>query len=221
MTTIASEPETGGGKGLVWLDESGGFIVISVANEGYTALHKYHVLPFDGTGAYIAPGGSQETDLNATAANLIALMQPIYNTLTGITPLAAYQSNSAHDGVSPFPYGFDSALTVNGTNTNAATSPATQVSMVGHGSDFSRWQTHLFGVANNYWVGPGRRATDAVADALKTLSQYLIGAAGGPGLGGHGVSKLTAVVTHSGQPIVSPTFVTFGINKRIARRLHV
>lgn len=221
MPVYPSEAETGGGKGIVWLDESGGYIQIAIANTGYTSLHKFHVIPFASDGTYSAPGGSQEIDLQSTAANIIALLQPAFATTTTLTPVAVYQSNSAHDGVSPFSYSFPSGLTVAGTSGSPASHPSVQISLTAHGNDLSRWQIHVNGVATNFWTNPTRFLATLAGDSIAQLGQYLIMGRTGPGLAGHGVGKDTAVVSHSGQPLTSPCFLVYSVNKRIRRRLGI
>lgn len=221
MPTYASEAETGGGLGIVWLDKSGGFIQIAVANVGYTSLHKFHVKAFDDSGAYTSPGGSDEADLNATAANLIALLKPMFASGTALSPVAVYKTNTPGDGVTPFSYSFDAGLSVGGSSSGTATSPSTQSSLTAKGSDYSRWQAHFFGCADDVWAGPTRGLTNLSGGAIDQLAQYLAHARTGPGLAGHGVSKNTMVVTHAGAEIVNPVWLVMSVNKRIRRRLHI
>lgn len=220
-TTYASEAETGGGKGLIWLDETGGYILVSVSNPDYTSLHKFHVAAFDGTGAYLSAGGSDEPDLAATAANIVALIRHIYTNNTGIVPIAVYKVNAAGDGVDPFSYSFPGGLSVVGDAAGAATSSACQISFTAKGTDFSRWQIHLFGPASGFWAPAVRNVTISGGDANDDIAQYLAGAAAGPGLAGHGAGKNTMVLTHAGAKIALPVWKITSENKRIRRRLKV
>lgn len=209
----------GTGLGVLYLDESGGYIGFTITASGYTSVHKVRVLPFTAGGAlvYTAGGGGIEANVGQTADNLMALIKPLYDSGASGAVLGVWQVDASNDGAFPTPYTSTGAdLFTAGTASGGPQPYWVMMTFAGHGAVGDRWQLHLPGMAASIASTFGRFVNGSTGTALNALQDYLEGKTNGPV---H--SAKTAIVTHAGEPIQSPTYRLLATNKRLRRRARV
>ncbi len=220
MPGITTEP-LGTGRGVMYLDESGGYVQISVTAKGYISVHKFHVPSFapTGSGAYSTVPSGGEANVLQTASNLVAQIATLYKSSATIQALGVYQVKSDGTGVLPTAIDVSSAV-ANGVN--SATNDGavdTYEGYTGHGADFSKWQVHFHATAAAYTdMGFRNTASSYGPGTQLDFQDYITGSAGGIGISGTGTGLKCAVVTKSGYPILAPIYVIYSLSRRIRRR---
>jgi hypothetical protein len=215
---IQTQTETGG-DGVIYLDESGGYIQFSISAGGYNSVHKLHVLPFgvSASGVYDAPPAGHEANIGATADNVMALIAGIYDGTAAGAAFAAYQVLPDNTGVQPYPYSFPgTALFTAGTASGSGWPYFVEGTVAGHGIDGSRFQLHLPGPAISVASVFGRFDPASVGSPIAALMSYLTGQTNGPV---H--AQKTCVVSHAGEPLAAPLAWLLATNKRLRRRARV
>lgn len=209
----------GTGEGVEYQDGSGGYVVFTITSSNYTSTHKVHVPPFGGSGSgvYNAPPAGAEANISQTMQNLMALLAPCYDNTALGAAVAVYQVQADGITTQPYPYTFAGATFFNaGTAAGAADPPWNVLTYAGTGTDGSRWQLHLPGMAATIASLTGRFQCGAGGVALNDVCRYLGGVTNGPV-----VASKTAIVTHSGVPLQNPPFRLYATNKRLRRRFRV
>ena len=220
MAGIQTLPETGPLKGLTYLDESGGYIVVAVQAAGYIAQHRLHVAAFDAAGgAYTTVGTGQEANVVQTAENVVAQIATLYDATCRVQAVSAYQVTADHTGALPTALDL-SAASAAGTNTAGYnTDVFNYTGFTAHGADFSRWQLHLHATNSADQPGGNRCLLGAFSSTkCQNLGNYLLGLQAGLGIGGSGTGLFTQIVTHAGMKLVQPMYVIGSYSKRIRRR---
>jgi hypothetical protein len=192
-------------------DNSGGYILIKAQGGGQTHRMRFHVSPFtnDNLGTYNAIPTGAETNVQATAANLMSLMKAFFNN-TWVLSLDAVFRNVG--GVISQYFGVTAPAPVACTNVAAAGLAEEFLCWNFRSASGGRFRFFMFGTANWAYTAPLTIAP-ANTNNPTILVSYLTG--GTP----TGITTTTQVRAHDGAVLVAPAHQTLGVNRRIRRRV--